>query len=199
MLEKEIDSTETDKLQQENRKSDARNQAMEFIHELGWLLHKFHLSSRFQHGDPNLALFSFERFKHLIEFSMDRDWCAVVKKLLDILFHGIVTGGEQPFLKFALSEIGLLHRAVRRNSKSLVTMLLTYAPETVVDELSVEYKSLVETDQSFLFRPDFAGPGGLTPLHVAAGRDGSDEILDVLIDDPGMVTFTLYFNIFLPL
>ncbi|KAL8527128.1 hypothetical protein ACS0TY_005121 [Phlomoides rotata] len=187
MLEKEIEMVELDNLQRGTGRFGGRNRAMEFIHEMGWLLHKFQLKSRFGHDDPNLDLFSFERFKCLIEFSMDRDWCSVVNKLLDIFFSGTVSGGEQPFLKFALSEMALLHRAVRRNSRSLVGMLLRYVPENVADELSLEYKSIVESDQGYLFRPDVAGAGGLTPLHVAAGRDGSEDILDALTDDPGKV------------
>ncbi|KAK4487313.1 hypothetical protein RD792_006076 [Penstemon davidsonii] len=187
MLEKEIEFTEVDNLNQGTGKPDARNQAMEFIHEMGWLLHKFHSKSRFENEDDNLGFYSFERFKYLVEFSIDHEWCAVVNKLLNILFHGIVSNGEQPFLKFALSEMGLLHRAVRRNSKPLVEMLLRYVPEKVADELSFEYKTLVETEQSFLFRPDVVGPGGLTPLHLAAGRDGSEDILYVLTDDPRKV------------
>ncbi|GFP93622.1 squamosa promoter-binding-like protein 1 [Phtheirospermum japonicum] len=165
MLEKEIELMEIDNL----------HQAMEFIHEMGWLFHKFQLKSRFGHEHPNIDIFPFERFKSLVEFSMDRDWCYVLSKLLDILFYGVVGGGEHPFLKFALSEMGLLHRAVRRNSRSLVEMLLRYAP------------GKVEIDRSSLFRPDVAGPGGLTPLHVAAGRDGAEDTLDALTDDPGKV------------
>ncbi|XP_011079486.1 squamosa promoter-binding-like protein 1 [Sesamum indicum] len=185
MLEKEIELTDIDNLHR--GRFYARNQAMEFIHEMGWLLHKLQSKLRFGHEGPNLGSFPFERFKYLVEFSMDHDWCSVVNKLLDILFYGIVSGGEQPFVKFALSEMGLLHRAVRRNSRSLVEMLLRYVPEEVADELSSEYQSLVEIDKSSLFRPDVAGPGGLTPLHVAAGRDGSEDILDALTDDPGKV------------
>lgn len=153
---------------------------MEFIHEMGWLLHKYQLKSRSGHEDS--SFFPFERFKCLIEFSMDRDWCSVVHKLLDILFSGTVNVREQPFLKFAMSEMSLLHRAVRKNSRALVGMLLRYVPEKVADELSSEYGG------DYLFRPDVAGPGGLTPLHVAAGRDGSEDILDALTDDPGKVS-----------
>ncbi|KAL6525865.1 Cysteine desulfurase mitochondrial [Orobanche minor] len=188
MLEKEIELMEIDILQRGTGTTFAvRNQAMEFIHEMGWLFHKFQLKSRFGHEHPNIDLFPFERFKSLVEFSIDREWCCVVNKLLDILFYGIVSGEEQPFLKIALSEMGLLHRAVRRNSRPLVEMLLRYVPEKVADELSLEYKSLVELDQGSLFRPDVAGPGGLTPLHVGAGRDGSEDILDALTADPGKV------------
>ncbi|KAL2486658.1 Squamosa promoter-binding-like protein 1 [Abeliophyllum distichum] len=194
MLEKEIELTETDDFQLETGKLEARNQIMDFIHEMGWLLQRNNLKSRLGHSDPNSDCFPFERFKCLVEFSVDRDWSAVLNKLLDILFNGTVGAGEQPFLKFALYEMGLLHRAVRRNSRSLVEMLLNYAPDRVADELSLEYNSLVESDRSFLFRPDVVGPAGLTPLHIAAGRDGSEDILDALTCDPARVGIEAWKN-----
>ena len=154
---------------------------------MGWLLHRNHLKSRLGPLDPNSGLFPLGRFKWLMEFSVDHDWCAVVKKLLDILLDGTVGAGEHPFLKPALSEMGLLHRAVRRNSRSLIECLLKYVPENVTDELRSELSSLVGGDENFLFRPDVVGPAGLTPLHVAAGRDGCEDVLDALTDDPGKV------------
>uniref|UniRef100_A0A803M795 Uncharacterized protein n=1 Tax=Chenopodium quinoa TaxID=63459 RepID=A0A803M795_CHEQI len=75
-----------------------------------------------------------ERFKWLMDFSMDHDWCANVKKLLDILFAGSVGSGEHSSLKVALSEMGILHRAVRRNSRPMVEFLLRYAPLNVSEE-----------------------------------------------------------------
>ncbi|CAI9774254.1 unnamed protein product [Fraxinus pennsylvanica] len=188
-LEREIELAVTDSYLglRGTEKFEVHNQAMDFIHEMGWLLHRNSLKSRLGHLDPNSDCFPFKRFKCLMEFSVDHDWCAVVKKLLGILFGGTVGAGEQPFLKFALHEMGLLHRAVRKNSRSLVELLLRYAPESVADELNSEYKSLVESHGDFLFRPDVVGPAGLTPLHVAAGRDGSEDILDALTDDPGKV------------
>ncbi|CAA3009995.1 squamosa promoter-binding 1 [Olea europaea subsp. europaea] len=184
-LEREIELAMTGLFLGGTGKLEAHNQAMDFIHEMGWLLHRNSLKSRLGHLDPNSDCFPFERFKYLMEFSVDHDWCAVVNKLLGILFSGIVGAGEQPFLKFALHEMGLLHRAVRKNSRPLVELLLKYAPESVADELNLEHKSLVESHGDFLFRPDVVGPAGLTPLHVAAGRDGSEDILDALTDDPG--------------
>ncbi|XP_022846972.1 squamosa promoter-binding-like protein 1, partial [Olea europaea var. sylvestris] len=194
MLEREIELTETDDFQLETGKLEARNQVMDFIHEMGWLLNRNNLKSRLGHSDPNSDCFPFKRFKYLVEFSVDRDWCAVLNKLLDILFNGTVGAGEQPFLKFVLYEMGLLHRAVRRNSRALVEMLLKYSPERVADELSLEYSSLAESDGSFLFRPDVVGPAGLTPLHIAAGRDGSEDILDALTCDPGKVGIEAWKN-----
>ncbi|XP_059659254.1 squamosa promoter-binding-like protein 12 [Cornus florida] len=187
MLENAIELTGTDDLQGGTGKMEARNQAMDFIHEMGWLLHRSHLKSRLGHLDPNSDLFPFKRFKWLMDFSVDRDWCAVVKTLLDILLDGTVSKGRNPFLKLALSEMSLLHRAVRRNSRPVVEFLLRYVPEKVSEELKSEHKSLVGEDDSFLFRPDVVGPADLTPLHVAAGIDGSEEVLDALTEDPGKV------------
>ncbi|XP_051141940.1 squamosa promoter-binding-like protein 1 [Andrographis paniculata] len=188
MLEEEAEVIGVRDSPRETARYDRRNKAVEFIHELGWLLHRLQLKSRTEGADPNLSFFPFERFKYLVEFSMDREWCSVVNKLLNVFFCGIVSGGEQPqpLLKFALAELGLLHRAVRRNSRILVEMLLRYVPDKVADELCWEYKSIVE-ERSCLFRPDVSWPGGLTPLHVAAGRDGCEDTLDALIDDPGKV------------
>ncbi|XP_022851458.1 squamosa promoter-binding-like protein 1 [Olea europaea var. sylvestris] len=194
MLEREIELTETDDFQLETAKLAARKKVLDFIHEMGWLLHRNNLKSRMGRSDPKSDCFPFKRFKYLVEFSIDRDWCAVLKKLLDILFNGTVGAGDQPLLKFALNEMGLLHRAVRRNSRSLVEMLLKYAPERVAEELSLQYNSLVESDGSFLFRPDVVGPAGLTPLHIAAGRDGSEDILDALTCDPGKVGIEAWKN-----
>ncbi|GMP87346.1 hypothetical protein CsSME_00039755 [Camellia sinensis var. sinensis] len=187
-LENAIDLTETDDIQGENAKMEARTQAMDFVHEMGWLLHRSRLKSRLGHFDPNSELFPLGRFKWLMEFSMDHGWCAVVKKLLDILLDGTAGTGvrEHPFLKPTLSEMGLIHRAVRRNSRPLVECLLRYVPEKVSDELRSELSHLVGGDEN-LFRPDVVGPSGLTPLHVAAGIDGSEDVLDALTDDPGKV------------
>lgn len=185
-LESVLELTEIDDFHEDVSKTESRNQALDFIHEMGWLLHRNNLKSRLNHLDPTLDLFPLIRYKWLMEFSVDHEWSAVVRMLLNILLKGRIGGGDYPFLKCALTDLGLLHRAVRRNSKSLVELLLRYTPHGVAEELGLEYKSLVG-DGCFLFRPDFRGPGGLTPLHVAAGIDGSEDVLDALTDDPGEV------------
>lgn len=190
MLESEIELTEIDCLPEKTVKAEARNLALEFIHEFGWLLQKSHLKSKFGHLDPNSHFFAFTRFKWIIQFSADHGWCAVVQKLLDLLLDGNIGAGEQPFLKSAIFELGILHRAVKRNSRPLVDLLLRYVPERVANELSLEYALLVGEGSS-LFRPDAVGPAGLTPLHVAAGTDGSEDVLNALTDDPGQVIFFL--------
>lgn len=194
MLESELELTSSDYVNGQTSIMEARNQAMDFIHELGWLLHRNNLKARLEHSGPNAVLYPLKRFKWLVDFSVDHDWCAVVKKLLNILLDGTVGAGDHSFLKFALSEMGLLHRAVRRNSRPLVELLLTYTPENVADELCSEYQSLVGVGGEFLFRPDCVGPAGLTPLHVAACIDGYEDVLDALTDDPGKVSIEAWKN-----
>ncbi|KAL9253914.1 Squamosa promoter-binding-like protein [Drosera capensis] len=38
------------------------------------------------------------------------------------------------------------------------------------------------------------GPGGLTPLHIAAGRDGAENVIDALTDDPGKIGMETWKN-----
>ena len=128
-LEGVLEFNETDADFGETAKMEAKNQAMDFVHEMGWLLHRSQLKSRLGHLNPSMDLFPLRRFNWLMGFSMDHEWCAVVRKLLNILHNGIVCTGDQLSLNEALSEMGLLHRAVRRNSRSLVELLLRYVPE----------------------------------------------------------------------
>ncbi|KAK6803940.1 hypothetical protein RDI58_001724 [Solanum bulbocastanum] len=193
MLESDLELTSSDYVKGQTNNIEARNQARDFIHELGWLLHRNNLRARLENFGPNAVLHPLKRFKWLVEFSIDHEWCAVVKKLLNILLDGTV-GGDDSSLKYALTEMGLLHKAVRRNSRPLVELLLTYTPTNVADELCSEYQSLVGVGGKFLFRPDSVGPGGLTPLHVAAGIDGYEDVLDALTDDPGKVAIEAWKN-----
>jgi len=105
---------------------------------------------------------------------MDHDWCAVMKKLLDIIFEGEVDTGEHTSAELALLNMGLLHKAVKRNYRPMVELLLNFVPVN-------------KSPDGFLFRPDTVGPAGLTPLHVAASMNGYETVLDALTDDPGMV------------
>ncbi|KAK6160936.1 hypothetical protein DH2020_004317 [Rehmannia glutinosa] len=155
-----------------------KNEALEFIHEMGWLLHRARLKFRLgekSSGDVDV-LFPFERFRWLTEFSIDHDWCAVVKKLLDILFDGSVDlGGQENSDLVRVVDIGLVHRAVRRNCRSMVEFLLSYHPSGALE------------GEQYLFRPDAMGPGGLTPLHIAAALDSCENVVDALTEDPGSV------------
>nr|XP_043638734.1 squamosa promoter-binding-like protein 1 [Erigeron canadensis] len=179
MLESDLAITETsDNTEKEMKEVEARTRALDFVNEIGWLLHRSQLKVRLNSMDPNLDLFSFERFRWLIEFSVDHDWCAVVKKLLGIIFSGTVDITDHSSVEFALVEVGLLHRAVRRNSNLMVQLLLNYCEGNSSDGTR---------PGSALFRPDAAGPGGLTPLHIASGKDGSESVLDALTNDPQQV------------
>ncbi|ONK64506.1 uncharacterized protein A4U43_C07F26780 [Asparagus officinalis] len=100
---------------------------------------------------------------------MDQEWCAVVKSLLDLLFQGtIALGGLSPN-ELALSE-GLLHNAVKKNSRLMVESLLRYRPD-----------SAAEDRNDFLFRPDVPGPSKITPLHVVASTNGAESVLSCLM------------------
>ncbi|KHG05980.1 Squamosa promoter-binding-like protein 1 [Gossypium arboreum] len=115
MLESLLEITDAEAAVDRTGKMEAKNQAMDFIHEVGWLLHRSQLKSRLGDLDPNSEPFSLRRLG---------------------LENEMVAGG--------------IH-------------------------------------ESFLFRPDALGPSGLTPLHIAAGKDDSEDVLDALTDDPGKV------------
>ncbi|XWS08429.1 hypothetical protein CRYUN_Cryun40dG0001800 [Craigia yunnanensis] len=169
-------------------KMETKNQALDFIHEMGWLLHRNHLNWRLGHLNSDSYLFSFRRFKWLMEFSMDHDWCAVVKKLLGILFDGTVDLRDHSSIEFALLDMCLLHRAVQRNCRPMVELLLRYVPDKVLDKPRSGQKPQVdENNYGFMFKPNVVGPAELTPLHVAASREGSENVLDALTEDPGSV------------
>ncbi|GFP83086.1 squamosa promoter-binding-like protein 12 [Phtheirospermum japonicum] len=165
-----------------NELDEIRNQALEFIHEMGWLLHrarfKFRLLTETNGGSGDVELFSFQRFRWLAEFSIDHDWCAVVKKLLNILFDDDIATVNSKLVD--VIGLLLLHRAVKRNCSSMVEFLLTYQHHH-------PGKVVVDGDHYYLFRPDAVGPGGLTPLHVAACLDSCDDVVDALTQDPGSV------------
>ncbi|KAL8167432.1 hypothetical protein V2J09_008931 [Rumex salicifolius] len=179
-LERIIESAESCEEESEGQESaniELRIKAVEFIQEMGWLLHRSSSNIRLHHVEGFGECFPFERFKWLLDFSMDHAWPAVLKKLLDLLLNGVVDSGAYPCAENALLEMGLLHEAVRKNSRCLVESLLSYVPQK-----QSEY-GLVG---SYFFRPDVVGPAGLTPLHIAASSSGSEGVLDALLEDPTM-------------
>nr|AVV48329.1 squamosa promoter binding-like protein [Litchi chinensis] len=187
-LESAIETADiVDNFESKAEMTEVKNQALDFLHEMGWLLHRSQVKVRLGRLDPNPDLFPFERFKWLMEFSMEHDWCAVVKKLLSILFDGTIDTGEHTSIEVALLEMSLLHKAVKRNCRPMVELLLKYAPNKVLDKPGCEQKPQVEGGDVFIFKPDVVGPARLTPLHVAASRDDAENVLDALTDDPGMV------------
>ncbi|XP_020584886.1 squamosa promoter-binding-like protein 1 [Phalaenopsis equestris] len=172
MLESSIDLVPCDEVMEEKLEA-ARSLGVNFLHEMGWLLRRSHLSSKSDSENYHSEAFSLARFRWILRFSVDRDWSAIVRKLLNILFDGIIDlGGISPTI-IALSE-NLLHYAVQRNSKLTVKLLLRYKPCRSVDR-----------GIDNLFRPDMAGPSNITPLHVAATSIHAESMLDLLTDDPG--------------
>lgn len=180
-LENVIEAAETtDDIQIKTKLMDEKTRALNFIQEMGWLLHRSRLKVRLGPIAPVQDCFHFNRFTWLVGFSMDHDWCAVMKKLLNIIFEGAIDTGEHTSEELALLNMGLLHRAVKRNCRPMVELLLNFVPVKASD-----------SGDRFLFRPDAVGPAGLTPLHVAASTNGFESVLDALTDDPGMVIFSL--------
>ncbi|XP_064994896.1 squamosa promoter-binding-like protein 6 isoform X1 [Musa acuminata AAA Group] len=186
MLENAINIASCDgQLQERTDAANARNQALDFINELGWLLRKNHMRSASEGTKFSQNTFPLRRFRHLMSFAMSREWSAVVKKLLDILFSGTVDADRQSPTELALSE-NLLHSAVQMNSRPMVELLLRYAPVKASKETHVD---------RFLFRPDMLGPLGITPLHVAASSNGAESILDALTDDPELLGIKAWKNV----
>ncbi|GJN22783.1 hypothetical protein PR202_gb10381 [Eleusine coracana subsp. coracana] len=161
----------------------ARNQALEFLNELGWLLHRANNISKQDKKEPPLATFNLWRFRNLGIFAMEREWCAVIKMLLDFLFIGLVDVGSQSPEEVVLSE-NLLHTAVRRKSAQMVRFLLRYKPN----------KNSEGTRLTNLFRPDALGPSAITPLHIAASTSNAEDVLDALTDDPGLIGISAWKN-----
>ncbi|TKY72966.1 Squamosa promoter-binding protein 1 [Spatholobus suberectus] len=187
-LENVIEAAETaDDIQIKTKLLEEKTRALHFIQEMGWLLHRSRVKVRLGPVAPVQDRFHFNRFIWLVGFSMDHDWCAVMKKLLDIIFEGIVDAGDHASVEFALLDMGLLHKAVKRNCKPMVELLLKFVPVKASDGGDSKEKQVNKSPERFLFRPDTVGPAGLTPLHVAASMHGSEKVLDALTDDPGMV------------
>ncbi|KAJ0978668.1 hypothetical protein J5N97_014142 [Dioscorea zingiberensis] len=178
MLEKAIDVYSSDVcLQEQLDVMNARNLAIDFLHEMGWFLRRSQLISRVKDVGSRSNSFPLSRFWWLMTFAVDREWSAVVKKLLDLLFQGNVDlGNVSP--SGLLSSSDLLHSAVRKKCKSIVELLLRYTPTSALKGTS---------DCSLLFRPDMLGPLNITPLHIAAASSGAENILDALTNDPGQL------------
>ncbi|XP_073311628.1 squamosa promoter-binding-like protein 1 [Primulina huaijiensis] len=177
----------------DTNKLEARDQALDFIHEMGWLLQRSRLKCRLGESGFKVDLFPLKRFRWLIDFSIDHDWCAVVEKLLSIFLDGIVDSGKHTSILLALLDIGLLHQAVRRNCKSMVEFLLEYRPSASLNKTGPQLNQ-ADNEGQYLFRPDSKGPGGLTPLHIAACLDGRESVLDALTEDPKSVGINAWKN-----
>ncbi|CAD5189253.1 unnamed protein product [Musa acuminata subsp. malaccensis] len=147
----------------------SREDVMHFLNELGWLFQRTNAPSSL-----TLLDFSITRFKYLFTFSVERDWCNLIKTLLDILVERSMRNDalEQESLEM-LSEVHLLIRAVNRKSKQMIDLLLHYCVCHGKDATKV-----------YLFPPNMSGPGGMTPLHMAASMQDAEDIVDALTNDP---------------
>ncbi|GJN15752.1 hypothetical protein PR202_gb02690 [Eleusine coracana subsp. coracana] len=163
----------------DHRQSKPRDQALHFLNELGWLFQRAAAcspSTRSDVCDSDLIQFSTIRFKHLLLFSSDRDWCSLTRTLLDILAKRSLVSEElsQETLEM-LSEVHLLNRAVKRKSSHMVHLLVQFV---VI---------LPDNSKLYPFVPNLPGPGGLTPLHLAASIENAEDIVDALTDDPQQI------------
>ena len=113
--------------------------------------------------------YSLSRFKFLFTFTVERDCCTLVKTLLDILVNFNGNGLSRESLGM-LSEVQLLNRAVKRRCRKMINLLINY--------------SVISSDKKYIFPPNLAGPGGLTPLHLAASMSNSEDLIDALTNDP---------------
>ncbi|CAH8370956.1 unnamed protein product [Eruca vesicaria subsp. sativa] len=146
-----------------NRPS-SREEVLSFLNELGWLFQK-----KWASGESD---FSLPRFKFLLVCSVERDYCSLVRTLLDMMVQRNLgnDGLMNKELLDILAEIQLLNRAVKRKNTKMVETLLHYSVNT--------------TAKKFIFLPSIKGPGDITPLHLAASTSGSDDMIDVLTNDP---------------
>ncbi|KAG5410178.1 hypothetical protein IGI04_006497 [Brassica rapa subsp. trilocularis] len=139
----------------------SREEVVCFLNELGWLFQKKCASE-----------FSLSRFKFLLVCSVERDYSFLVRTLLDMMVERNL--GKDGLMNTEsldmLAEIQLLNRAVKRRNTKMAETLIHY--------------SVNSTAKKFIFLPNITGPGGITPLHLAASTSGSDDMIDVLTNDP---------------
>ncbi|XP_042418770.1 squamosa promoter-binding-like protein 15 isoform X1 [Zingiber officinale] len=147
----------------------SREDSLHFLNELGWLFQRTQKSSSLSFSN-----FSSSRLKYLLTFSVERDWCTLIQALLDILVERSLNDDalKQESLEL-LSEIDLLSRAVKRKCRKMVDLLIQYYVTQGNDATKV-----------YLFSPSMAGPGGITPLHMAASMQDSEDLVDALTNDP---------------
>lgn len=155
----------------------SREEVLHFLNELGWLFQRKRTSSVIEGH-----IYSFSRFKFLLIFSVERGCCALVKAILDILVEGNLTMDSLSRESFEmLSEIQLLNRAVKRRCRRMVDLLIHYS-----------ITSSSETTPKYIFAPNLAGPGGITPLHLAANASDSEDVIDALTNDPQEVSYSIF-------
>ncbi|KAG0613480.1 hypothetical protein M758_6G106000 [Ceratodon purpureus] len=160
----------------------------QFLHELGWFFQRSYFRSL---NCPSLStLVSSTRFRQLLVYSVERNWCAVVQKVLDIAFEN--DEWEVVFTELGEmsdEEASLLHRAVRNRNRRMVELLLGFAPSFLggigdPDVESFKRKLDFRVRWGSIFKADMRGPGGLSPLHIAASLQDAEEVVDALTSGP---------------
>ncbi|KAJ7967023.1 Squamosa promoter binding-like protein [Quillaja saponaria] len=147
----------------------SREEVLHFLNELGWLFQRRRSSYMLEVPDHTL-----NRFKFSLIFSVKRNCCALVRILLDMLVEKNLDGGwlSKESMEM-LNESQLLNRAVKRRFIGMVDLLIHYS-----------ISSRNDTSRKYVFPPNVEGPGGITPLHLAACTSGSDVVVDILTNDP---------------
>ena len=183
LLESECDLEvkQCDAISEENNcdfgRPSSREEVLHFLNELGWLFQRKGNSSMLGGLDYSLS-----RLRFLLTFSVERDCCVLVKTLLDVMIESNLDedGLSRESLE-SLSEIQLLNRAVKRRCRKMIDVLINYSVVSGND-----------ASKKYIFPPNFVGPGGITPLHLAASMSGSDDIVDALTSDPQEVFIDHY-------
>lgn len=178
----DLEAKQSDVVSEENNNDFDRPRSTEevlhFLNELGWLFQRKGNSSMLGGLDYSLS-----RLRFLLTFSVERDCCVLVKTLLDIMVESNLDGDELSRESLeTLSEIQLLNRAVKRRCRKMIDVLINYSVICGND-----------ASRKYIFPPNFVGPGGITPLHLAACMSGSDDMVDALTSDPQEVFFLFYY------
>ncbi|PKA47352.1 Squamosa promoter-binding-like protein 15 [Apostasia shenzhenica] len=155
---------------QEKGRPESREDALYFLNELGWLFQR-----KNHYPDPSFTDFSTSRFEYLFTFSVERDWSALARMLLDMLVERAYSSDSilEESLEM-LVDLQLLTRALKRKCRKMVELLLGYSIKN----------NLTKDSEVYLFTPNSICPGGLTPLHLAASMQDAEEMVDALTSDP---------------
>ncbi|AQK89115.1 Squamosa promoter-binding protein-like (SBP domain) transcription factor family protein [Zea mays] len=153
-----------------------RSRALHFLHEIGWLLQRSHVRATSEQRQYCPDRFPVARFRWLLSFAVDQEWCAVLRKLLNTMFQGDIDVLSP--IEFALGE-NLLHTAVKKRSKPLVEFLLRYTTTNIAPVGGGDGAPV-----QFLFTPAMTELSNITPLHIAATISDAIGVLDALTDDP---------------
>jgi hypothetical protein len=182
MLEHELNLVSADKTSEEiDDLMASQDRALYFLQEIGWLLQRSHVRAMSDQAQYCTDGFPVGRFRWLLSFAVDHEWCAVVKKLLNIMFQGNIDLDVSSPVQFS-QGLNLLFAAVNKRSKPLVECLLRYTTANYAPEVSG-----VTAPVQFLFTPEMTGPSNITPLHTAATICDAAGVLDALTDDPQQV------------